>query len=399
MKKFFAMLLALSMALGMTACGGSSSSSDSDSSQSGDAASGDKVVRIGVFEPATGDSGAGGKQEMLGMQYANHITPTVDIGGETYQVELVYADNGSDSAKAPTAASELVSKDVSLVLGTYGSSSAIAGGPIFGEAGLAAIGVTCTNPNVTAGNDYYFRICFLDPFQGTVLANFAQDKFSAKKAYCLGELGNDYDQGLVKYFTDAFDGEVITDAFPTNTSDFSTYLAKAKDQGAEVIFCPVSIAYATQIIKLAASMGLDIPILGSDTLDSNKVLEAAAGSDMQLYVSTFYQEGGSPEFDDGIKAWLNEDSTAMTNNGGNDTIAAVTAMGYDAYYVALEALKAAGSTDAGAVKAALPGVTYTGVTGVIAFDDIGDAIRDTAYIKVADTANSAWALETMQKAG
>ena len=399
MKKFFAMLLALSMALGMTACGGSSSSSDSDSSQSGDAASGDKVVRIGVFEPATGDSGAGGRQEMLGMQYANHITPTVDIGGETYQVELVYADNGSDSAKAPTAASELVSKDVSLVLGTYGSSSAIAGGPIFGEAGLAAIGVTCTNPNVTAGNDYYFRICFLDPFQGTVLANFAQDKFSAKKAYCLGELGNDYDQGLVKYFTDAFDGEVITDAFPTNTSDFSTYLAKAKDQGAEVIFCPVSIAYATQIIKLAASMGLDIPILGSDTLDSNKVLEAAAGSDVQLYVSTFYQEGGSPEFDDGIKAWLNEDSTAMTNNGGNDTIAAVTAMGYDAYYVALEALKAAGSTDAGAVKAALPGVTYTGVTGVIAFDDIGDAIRDTAYIKVADTANSAWALETMQKAG
>ena len=399
MKKFFAMLLALSMALGMTACGGSSSSSDSDSSQSGDAASGDKVVRIGVFEPATGDSGAGGKQEMLGMQYANHITPTVDIGGETYQVELVYADNGSDSAKAPTAASELVSKDVSLVLGTYGSSSAIAGGPIFGEAGLAAIGVTCTNPNVTAGNDYYFRICFLDPFQGTVLANFAQDKFSAKKAYCLGELGNDYDQGLVKYFTDAFDGEVITDAFPTNTSDFSTYLAKAKDQGAEVIFCPVSIAYATQIIKLAASMGLDIPILGSDTLDSNKVLEAAAGSDVQLYVSTFYQEGGSPEFDDGIKAWLNEDSTAMTNNGGNATIAAVTAMGYDAYYVALEALKAAGSTDAGAVKAALPGVTYTGVTGVIAFDDIGDAIRDTAYIKVADTANSAWALETMQKAG
>lgn len=399
MKKFFAMLLALSMALGMTACGGSSSSSDSDSSQSGDTASGDKVVRIGVFEPATGDSGAGGKQEMLGMQYANHITPTVDIGGETYQVELVYADNGSDSAKAPTAASELVSKDVSLVLGTYGSSSAIAGGPIFGEAGLAAIGVTCTNPNVTAGNDYYFRICFLDPFQGTVLANFAQDKFSAKKAYCLGELGNDYDQGLVKYFTDAFDGEVITDAFPTNTSDFSTYLAKAKDQGAEVIFCPVSIAYATQIIKLAASMGLDIPILGSDTLDSNKVLEAAAGSDVQLYVSTFYQEGGSPEFDDGIKAWLNEDSTAMTNNGGNDTIAAVTAMGYDAYYVALEALKAAGSTDAGAVKAALPGVTYTGVTGVIAFDDIGDAIRDTAYIKVADTANSAWALETMQKAG
>ncbi len=100
----------------------------------------------------------------------------------------------------------------------------------------------------------------------------------------------------------------------------------------------------------------------------------------------------------GIKAWLNEDSTAMTNNGGNDTIAAVTAMGYDAYYVALEALKAAGSTDPAAVKAALPGVTYTGVSGSIAFDDSGDAIRDTAYIKAADTANNAWALETVQTA-
>ena len=174
MKKFVSIMLALAMSMSLAACGADSSSdASSDSQSSSDAASGEKVVKIGVFEPATGDSGAGGKQEMLGMQYANHMTPTVDIGGETYKVELVYADNGSDSAKAPTAASELVSKDVSLVLGTYGSSCAMAGGPIFGEAGLAAIGVTCTNPGVTAGTDYYFRICFLDPFQGTVLANFA----------------------------------------------------------------------------------------------------------------------------------------------------------------------------------------------------------------------------------
>ena len=171
---------------------------------------------------------------------------------------------------------------------------------------------------------------------------------------------------------------------------------KAVAEGCDVIFCPVSIAYSTQIVKLAADTGLTIPILGSDTLDSNMVLEAASGSDVQLYVSTFYQEGGSPEFDEGIKAFINGDSTNLTNNGGNDTIAAVTAMGYDAYYVALEALKAAGSTDPGAVKAALPGVTYTGVSGDIAFDEIGDAIRDTAYIKVADTANNAWTLETVQ---
>ena len=412
MKKVLAMILALSLVLSLAACGGGSgdSTSGGDAQQSGDssasggdaqqggdssAPSGD-TVRIGVFEPSTGDSGPGGKQEMLGMQYAWSETPTVEVGGETYKVELVYADNGSDAAKAPTAAADLVSKDVALVLGSYGSGVSIAGGPVFEEAGLAAIGVTCTNPGVTAGNDYYFRICFLDPFQGTVLANFAQEKFSAQKAYLLGELGNDYDQGLLTFFEQAFDGEVVKDSFPKDTADFSTYLNKAVAEGCDVIFCPVSIAYSTQIVKLAASMGLETPILGSDTLDSNMVLEAAQNSKVKLYVSTFYQEGGAPAFDEGIKAYINGDSTALTNNGGNDTIAAVTAMGYDAYYTALEALKAAGSVEAADVKAALPSVTYTGVSGAIAFDATGDAIRDTAYIKTADTANNVWALEATQ---
>ena len=393
MKRFLA--LATSCALMIAALAGCGSSG-SGSGSGGGSASGDKVIKIGVFEPASGDSASGGKKEMLGMQYANSETPTVTVGGEEYKVELVYADNGSSTDKAPTAASQLVSEGVAMVLGSYGSGVSIAAGPTFGNAGIPAIGVTCTNPNVTAGNDYYFRICFLDPFQGTVLANFSMDKFQAKTAYCLGEAGNEYDQGLIAFFEQNFDGEVIKDSFPTNTSDFTTYLNKAVAEDVDVIFCPVSIAYATQIVGLAASMGLDIPLLGSDTLDSNVVLEAAQGSNVQLYVSTFYQEGGSPKFDDGIKAWLNEDSTAMTNNGGNDTIAAVTAMGYDAYYVALEALKAAGSTDKAAVKAALPDVTYTGVSGSIAFDEQGDAIRDTAYIKTADTANNAWTLETVQ---
>ena len=205
---------------------------------------------------------------------------------------------------------------------------------------------------VTAGNDYYFRICFLDPFQGTVLANFAMEKFQAKTAYLLGEAGNEYDQGLINFFEQAFTaagGKVIKDAFPTNNSDFNSYLNKAKAEGADVIFTPVSIAYATQIISQAASLGIDIPFLGSDTLDDNMVLEAAKGTDVQLYVSTFYQEGGNPEFDAGIKEYINTASGALEANGGNDTVAAVSAMGYDAYYVALEAIKAADSVDPAAV--------------------------------------------------
>lgn len=394
MKKILACVLSGVMMLGVLAgCGSTGSTSGS--------AEGENVVKIGVFEPASGDSASGGKKETLGMQYANQETPTVEIGGVTYQVKLEIADNGSSTDKAPTAASDLVAKDVAIVLGSYGSGVSMAGGPIFDEAGLAAMGVTCTNPNVTAGNDYYYRICFLDPFQGTVLANFGMEKFDAKVAYCLGEIGNEYDQGLITFFEQAFTaagGTVIKDSFPTNNSDFTSYLNKAKSEGAGVIFTPVSIAYATQIITQAASLGIEIPFLGSDTLDDNMVLEAAKGTNIQLFVSTFYQEGGNPEFDAGIKNYINSNSVAKDANGGNDTISAVTAMGYDAYYVALEAMKAAGSVEPEAIKAALGGVTYTGVSGDIAFDEIGDAIRDTAYIKTANTADGTWVLETVQKA-
>ena len=410
MKKLIVALLTGAMVLSLAACGGGSGAAggaapadsgagSTDAAAPAAAVSGD-VVRIGVFEPSTGDSASGGKKEALGMQYANKLQPTVEAGGKTYQVELVYADNGSSSDKAPSAASELIGKDVSLVLGSYGSGVSMAGGPKFEEAGLAAIGVTCTNPNVTAGNDYYFRICFLDNFQADVLANFAMDKFSAKKAYCLGENGNEYDQGLIAFFKQVFEGAggtVISDSFPTNNSDFTSYLNKAKSEGVDVIFTPVSIAYAKQIMEQAASLDIQIPFLGSDTLDDNMVLEATKGTNLQLFVSTFYQEGGNEEFDTGIKEYINGDNAALTANGGNDTISAVTAMGYDAYFVALEAIKAAGGPDKAAIKGAIGGVTYEGVSGSIAFDPVGDAVRDTAYIKTADTENGVWAFEKVQE--
>ena len=126
------------------------------------------------------------------------------------------------------------------------------------------------------------------------------------------------------------------------------------------------------------------------------VVESAKGKDVSIKITTFYQEGGNPEFDAGIKAWMNENADAMTNNGGNDMVSAVTAMGYDAYFVALEALKAAGSTDPAAVLAALPGVSYEGVSGLIEFDEIGDAKRDQAYIKTANTEEGVWEFVTVQ---
>ena len=388
MKKAIALLLALVMVFALCACGG------------GDSASSEKVVKIGVFEPASGDSALGGKKEMLGMQYANQETPTVEIGGETYKVELVYSDNGSDSAKAVSAASKLVNEKVSIVLGSYGSSVSIAASDTFKQAGIPAVGVTCTNPNVTKGNSHYFRICYTDEFQGTVLANYAAE-LGAKKVYCLGENGNEYDKGLTTFFKQAFEkagGTVVADSFPQNNSDFSSYLNKAKDQGCDVFFAPVSIAYATQIVSQANSLNVDIPILGPDTWDDNMVLNAAAGTKDNITITTFYVEGGNEEFDSAIKAYINSNADAKTANGGDDTISAVTAMGYDAYYVALEALKAAGSTDPAKVMEALPSVSCDGATGHIAFGENGDAIRDIVYIKSLDTATVTWKFVKQQKA-
>ena len=363
------------------------------------ASSGDKVVKIGVFEPQTGDNGAGGKQEILGMQYANYVQPTVEIGGETYDVKLEIVDNRTTAENGPSAASELMNRGVSIVLGSYGSGVSMAGGTVFQEAGVPAIGVTCTNPQVTSDCSVYYRICFLDPFQGTVLANYAYKELGVTTAYTLAMLGSDYDQGLVYYFSEAFKalgGTVTSEDFPEGNANFVSYINNAKSAGAGVIFAPVSTNYAQLIIEAAGAQGFEGHLLGSDTWDNNMVIESAKGKSVNVEITTFYQEGGAPEFDAGIKEWMNSNADALTNNGGNDMVSAVTAMGYDAYFVALEAIKTAGSTDPAAVLAALPGVSYTGVSGLIEFDEIGDAKRDAAYIKAANTESGEWEFVKVQ---
>ena len=421
MKKLIALLLSILMVLGVFAgCASQSAPAASTDKQEEAAApaaseeaaapaeesateeaasSGDKVVKIGVFEPQTGDNGAGGKQEVLGMQYANYVQPTVEIGGETYDVKLEIVDNRTTAENGPSAASELMNRGVSIVLGSYGSGVSMAGGTVFQEAGVPAIGVTCTNPQVTSDCSVYYRICFLDPFQGTVLANYAYKELGISNAYTLAMLGSDYDQGLVYYFSEAFKalgGTVTSEDFPEGNANFVSYINNAKSAGAGVIFAPVSTNYAQLIIEAAGAQGFEGHLLGSDTWDNNMVIESAKGKSVNVEITTFYQEGGAPEFDAGIKEWMNSNADALTNNGGNDMVSAVTAMGYDAYFVALEAIKAAGSTDPAAVLAALPGVSYTGVSGLIEFDEIGDAKRDAAYIKAANTESGEWEFVKVQ---
>ena len=408
MKKTIALLLCLCMLACLFVGCASTSTTEKPTSEttttetaaSGTSASGNKVLKIGIFEPLTGDNGAGGKQETLGPQYGNYVQPTIEIGGETYDIQLEIVDNRTTAENGPSAASELVNRGVSIVLGSYGSGVSMAGGKVFEEAGIPAIGIGCTNPQVTSDCSVYFRVCFLDPFQGTVHANYAFKEMDAKKAYTLAMLGSDYDQGLVYYFSEAFKGlggEVVSEDFPEGNANFVSYINNAKSANAGVIFAPVSTNYAQLIIEAASAQGFEGHLLGSDTWDNNMVIESAKDKSVNVEITTFYQEGGAPEFDSGIKAWMNENSDALTNNGGNDMVSAVTAMGYDAYFTALEAIKAADSTDPAKILEALPNVHYEGVTGIVEFDDIGDAKRDAAYIKEANPETGAWEFVAVQK--
>ena len=377
LKKVFAITLAACLSASMVAgCSTGSSSS---------ASGGVKVIKIGVFEPTTGENGGGGLQELLGMRYANKTHPTVKIGGEEYKVELVEVDNKSDKTEAVNAAQKLVSEKVSVVLGSYGSGVSIAAGQIFADAKIPAIGASCTNPQVTQGNDFYFRVCFLDPFQGTVMANYANDN-GAKTAAVITQLGDDYSSGLGSFFKTAFlglGGNIVSEEqFQTNQTDFKAILTNIKAQNPDIIFAPSSITTAPLIIKQARELGITATIAAGDTWENSTIIENAGTSAEGVVLSTFFDEAEpaneeAASFISGFKAYLKE-------NKQDEIIPAVSALGYDSYLCAIKAIETAGSADGSAIREALKGVSIDGVTGSISFDENGDAKKDMAFIKTIE---------------
>lgn len=378
MKKFIALALALVMCLALVvACG------------DGGSVSGGDTIKIGVFEPVTGENGGGGYQEVIGIRYAHSLRSTVTIDGKEYKVELKEVDNKSDKTEAVSAAQTLVSEGVSAVLGSYGSGVAIAAGQIFADAKIPAIGCSCTNPQVTEGNDYYFRVCFLDPFQGTVMASYALDE-GYKKAAIITQLGDDYSSGLGSYFEKAFKelgGEVVaSEQFQTNQTDFKAILTNIKAQNPEVIFAPTSIATAPLVIKQARELGIEAVIMAGDTWQNATIVENAGDYAEGVVCSTFFDEDDTSstlttDFVKGFKEFLKSDQEYLTKNGG-EGVASVSALGFDAYNAALDAIEAANSTDTTAIRDALAALKTEGVTGAIEFDENGDAKKDMAYIDV-----------------
>ncbi len=338
------------------------------------------VIKIGVFEPITGANAAGGQLEVEGIKLANQLYPEV-LGKK---VELVIADNKSDKVEAATAAARLVEKEkVTAIIGSWGSSLSMAAGDIVKKRKVPAVGASCTNPLVTKDNEYYFRVCFIDPFQGTVMANYAYGKLNAKKAAIVQEVSNDYAVGLANFFTENFkkltnDSNCIVAVANYNTGDqdFSAQLTNIKAKKPDVIFAPGNFTESSLVISQARKLGITCPIIGGDTWETQEFLDIGKEAVEGAVFSTFFATekpitSESQKFLDEYRKLYNKEP------------AAVTALGYDAYILILDAIKRANSTDTVKIREELAKTeNFPGAAGMITLDADRNAVKNAVIKQV-----------------
>jgi branched-chain amino acid transport system substrate-binding protein len=341
------------------------------------------TVKLGVFEPMTGANAAGGAMEVEGIKLANQLYPTVKVGDTEYKIELVVADNKSDKVEAANAAQRLVDQDkVVAVLGSWGSSLSMAAGPIVKDKKVPAIAMSATNPLVTKGNEYYFRVCFIDPFQGTVMANYAAKELKAKNAVIIREVSNDYSVGLAKFFADSFkkltgDEKAILGElnYNTNDQDFTAQLTTLKSMKPDVIFAPGNYTESALIIKQARELGVTAPFLGGDTWEAPEFIDVGKASVDGAVFSTFFAT--EVPITDTSKTFLDAYRKQYSREP-----AAVTALGFDGYLVVRTAIEKAGTLDGAKIRDVLAATQgFPGAAGLITFDGNRDATK-SAVIKV-----------------
>ena len=350
------------------------------SSQIGYAQKANEVIKIGVFEPMTGANAAGGEMTVEGIELA------LEIKGEVLgrKVEIIVVDNKSDKVEAANAVSRLIEKDkVVAIIGSYGSSLSMAAGDIVNKAQVPAVGCSPTNPLVTLNNDYYFRVCFIDPFQGTVMARYAVNELGAKTAAVIQDVTQDYSVGLSKYFIDAFreltgdrNSIVEVSAYNTGDQDFTAQLTNVKNKKPDIIFAPGNYGESALLIRQARDLGIDVPFLGGDTWEAPEFLAIGGEAVEGAVFSTHFTAEAPVTEESGV--FLD----AYRNKFGKEANA-FAALGYDAYMLILDVIENAGSADSQAIRDGLAKAKgFVGATGIITLDQNGDAVKSAVINKV-----------------
>ena len=377
MHKFLSVAcIGMLLATALTGCGG-------DKKGSGD------TIKIGGNLEMTGGSASYGKSAQNGIKLA--IDAANAKGGVLgKKIEFVVADNKSEAAEATNAMQKLIAQDkVIAVIGPNLSSASIAATSINTSAKVLAITPMGTNPNVTVDKDgktkdFMFRACFIDPFQGTVMATFAKDKVNAKNVAILVDNSSDYAKGLAQFFKEAFTkggGKIVAEeSYLQKDTDFKATLTKIKASNPDMIYVPGYYQEVGMIVKQAREMGLNVPMAGGDGWDSAKLPEIAGKAALNnTYFSSLY----SPDDD----SQLNKDFVAAYQKAYNEKPDVFAALAYDSALLVINAIKTANAVDTVKIKDAMAKTAgFSGVSGNVTFNAQHNPVKSAVIIEYKDGA-------------
>jgi len=344
--------------------------------------SADDTIRIGVFLPLTGQNAFGGQLELDGVQLANKEAGTV-LGKK---VEIVTVDNKSDKVEAANAVKRLIEKEkVQAIIGTYGSSLAMAGGEVSEKAGIPQVGTSCTNPLVTQGKKYIFRVCFIDPLQGAGAATYANKTLGLKKAAMLVDVANDYSVGLSNFFKKSFTkmgGQVVSVLnYQSGDQDFTAQLSKIIAEKPDVLFIPSYFAEGAIIMKQAKELGATFKIMGGDAMDNPEITKIGGSAVEGFVQTTFPYDPSMKDMNATAKKFTEEWKRTFPSKEPNVN----AALGYDAYMIIIDAIKRAGKAEPEAITKALAETKgFMGVTGSTTINETHDAVKPIGLITIKD---------------
>jgi branched-chain amino acid transport system substrate-binding protein len=344
-------------------------------------------IKIGHFASMTGKEATFGQSTDNGIRMAiEEINAAGGLNGRPLTV-ITYDDKG-ESKEAGNAVTRLITSDkVVAVLGEVASGLSMAGGAVAQQYGVPMISPSSTNPRVTAGRDMVFRVCFIDPFQGFVVAKFTRENLKLSNVAVLYDQTAPYSKGLrdeyKKHFT-KMGGKIVADeAYSGGDQDFSAQLANIRAAKAEAIFVPGYYTEAGNIAIQARKIGITAPLLGGDGWDSEQLTKIGGGSIEGCYYSNHY---APDQASDQVKAFVTRYGEKFKDSSGGPQVPdGLAALGYDAAYVLFDAMKRSKSLNGKDLRDAIAATTgYVGVTGSITMDKNRDAEKSAVVVQVKD---------------
>ncbi|HYJ46457.1 MAG TPA: ABC transporter substrate-binding protein [Pyrinomonadaceae bacterium] len=340
-------------------------------------------IKVGVYGDLTGQTSSFGQSTKNGSQMAaDEINAAGGINGR--KVQLVIEDDQGEPGKAATVVAKLINQDqVRALIGEVASSNSIAAAPNAQEAKVPMISPSSTNPKVTQIGDYIFRVCFIDPFQGEVMAKFAANTLKAKRAAILFDSNSDYSKGLIQFFKQSFvdklGGQIVAEqAYAQRDRDFTGQLTQIRSANPDVIYVPGYYQEVGVIAKQAKQLGINAPLLGGDGWDSPQLWDLGGDALNGNYISNHYSvDDPSPVIQDFVKRFK-----AKYNGVAPDALAALA---YDAMMVLADSIKRAGGTESEKLRDAIAQTKgFQGITGVITLDQDRNAVKPAVVLELRD---------------